>query len=149
MKRLILGSAILSFGLLAQAAEPPKGEFVTGKWAWVQLGATEFPRGPALAPFLLKRKGNHVYGVVDGQGDPKLVVPIEDGKIEGDTLTFYIVHLDDPPMHRLGPYRNRFVGKIQADGNMVVGTWGREPGGPDDGFKGPMTLVGPLDTGGK
>ena len=78
------------------------------------------------------REGNAVWGVICGPCDkPAGVFLIEDGTLEGDTISFFIHHTER---------RNHMKGIIT--GNVMKFTWVRE--GRENEPGGEMTLIGPI-----
>ena len=91
--------------------------------------------------FTLKIRGNSVWGVICGPCRPEGVFLLDDGSFDGETVTFYINHMDTPPSARkFGINRNHMRGKLV--GNVMKFTWVREEA--DDQPGGEMTLIGPI-----
>jgi hypothetical protein len=69
---------------------------------------------------------------------------IDEGRIDGDTITFYINHIDTPPDGaRQGVQRNVMTGKISGspNGNVMRFTWIREQA-PEQTSE--IVMIGPL-----
>ena len=91
--------------------------------------------------FILKVRDNKVWGLICGPCRPEGVFMIDDGSVDGDTMTFYINHLDTPPSARTtGLNRNIMRGTIV--GNVMKFKWVRE--GAEDQPGGEMVLIGPI-----
>jgi hypothetical protein len=58
---------------------------------WVSVGRV------AQQNWILKVRDNTVWGLVCGPCTPVVVAMIDEGRIDGDTITFYINHIDTPP----------------------------------------------------
>ena len=81
---------------------------------WVSVGRT------AQQNWILKVRGNDVWGLVCGPCTP-LVVTMIDGRIDGDTIVFRINHIDTPPNpDRKGIQRNVMTGTITGGNNTNV-----------------------------
>ena len=79
--------------------------------------------------WILKVNDNRVWGLVCGPCTPAVVAMIDEGRIDGDTITFYINHIDTPPdASRQGIQRNVMTGKISGspNANVMRFTWVRE-----------------------
>lgn len=106
---------------------------------WVSVGRT------AQQNWILKVRGNTVWGLVCGPCTPPVVAMIDEGHIDGDTITFYINHIDTPPdAGRQGIQRNVMTGKISGSGNANVMrfTWVREQSPAQGG--GEIVMIGPI-----
>jgi hypothetical protein len=69
---------------------------------------------------------------------------IDEGRIDGDTITFYINHIDTPPdAGRQGIQRNVMTGKITGspNPNIMKFTWVRELS-PNQ--TGEIVMIGPI-----
>jgi hypothetical protein len=105
---------------------------------WVSVGRT------AQQNWILKVRDNKVWGLVCGPCTPSVVAMIDDGRIDGDTIMFYINHIDTPAdTARQGIQRNVMTGKISGSGNANVMrfTWVREQS-PAQG--GEIVMIGPI-----
>jgi hypothetical protein len=81
MKRLVLICAALMVAFTAAMAFAPD---ITGAWS----GAMATPNGDFQISFTFKQDGAKLTGTVTGpQGDP---MPIGDGKVEGDKVSFNV-----------------------------------------------------------
>jgi hypothetical protein len=103
---------------------------------WVAAGRV------AQQNFTLKlRDGNRVWGVICGPCAPDGVFMIEDGRLDGDAISFFIHHIDTPAgAAQTNPRRNLMRGVIT--GNVMKFTWVREGRESEPG--GEMTLIGPI-----
>ena len=114
------------------AASPP----IEGRW--VSVGRT------AQQNWILKVNDNRVWGLVCGPCTPAVVTMIDEGWIDGDTITFYINHIDTPPdAGRQGVQRNVMSGTISGtpNANVMRFTWVRE-GSSTQG--GEIVMIGPI-----
>jgi hypothetical protein len=71
------------------------------------------------------------------------VVAMIDGRIDGNTIMFYINHIDTPPnANRKGIQRNVMTGTITGgdNANVMKFTWV----GEGTGNKGEITMIGPI-----
>jgi hypothetical protein len=103
---------------------------------WVSVGRT------AQQNWILKVRGNDVWGLVCGPCTPAVVAMI-DGRIDGNTIMFYINHIDTPPnANRKGIQRNVMTGTITGgdNANVMKFTWV----GEGTGNKGEITMIGPI-----
>jgi hypothetical protein len=103
---------------------------------WVSVGRT------AQQNWILKVQGNEVWGLVCGPCTPAVVTMI-DGRIDGDTVLFYINHIDTPPSPtRKGIQRNVMTGTITGGNNTNVMkfTWVSE----GSANTGEITMIGPI-----
>ena len=103
---------------------------------WVSVGRT------AQQNWILKVQGNEVWGLVCGPCTPAVVTMI-DGRIDGDTVLFYINHIDTPPSStRSGIQRNVMTGTITggANTNVMKFKWISE-GSTNTGE---ITMIGPI-----
>jgi hypothetical protein len=104
---------------------------------WVAVGRV------AQQNVTLKVRGNKVSGVICGPcDDPDGVFLIEDGALDGNTISFYIHHIDTPvaSVQANGPGRNFMKGTIS--GNVIRFKWVREGRETEPG--GEMVLIGPI-----
>jgi hypothetical protein len=111
----------------AVTSEPaPRGQRLDGRW--VAQGRT------AQQNVTLKlRDGNGVWGVICGPCDkPEGVFLIDDGRFEGDMISFFIHHIDN---------RRNFMQGV-VTGNVMKFKWVRE--GRENEPGGEMTLIGPI-----
>jgi hypothetical protein len=105
---------------------------------WVSVGRT------AQQNWILKVRDNRVWGLVCGPCTPAVVAMIDEGRIDGDTITFYINHIDTPPApDRRGIQRNVMTGKISgsANANVMQFKWVREQSPAQTGE---ITMIGPI-----
>ena len=112
---------------------PPAGP-IAGHW--VSVGRI------AQQNWILKVRGNDLWGLVCGPCTPAVVAMI-DGRIDGDTITFYINHIDTPPApNRKGVQRNVMTGTIAGgdNANILKFTWVSE----GSGNTGEITMIGPV-----
>jgi hypothetical protein len=68
---------------------------------------------------------------------------IDEGSVDGDTVTFYINHIDTPPgPNRQGIQRNVMTGKISGspNANVMKFTWVAE----QSAQTGEITMIGPV-----
>jgi hypothetical protein len=103
---------------------------------WVSVGRT------AQQNWILKVRGNEVWGLVCGPCTPAVVAMI-DGRIDGDTIMFYINHIDTPPNpNRKGIQRNVMTGTITGgdNSNVMKFKWV----GEGTGNTGEITIIGPI-----
>jgi hypothetical protein len=97
---------------------------------WVAVGRV------AQQNLTLKVRGNKVSGVICGPcDDPNGVFLVEDGKLDDNSISFYIHHFDPP-----GLRRNFMTGTIH--GNVMKFKWVRE--GRENEPGGEMTFIGPI-----
>jgi hypothetical protein len=105
---------------------------------WVSVGRA------AQQNWILKVRDNRVWGLVCGPCTPAVVAMIDEGRIDGDTITFYINHIDTPAdAGRQGIQRNVMTGKITGSPspNIMRFTWVREQS-PDQ--TGEIVMIGPI-----
>ena len=103
---------------------------------WVSVGRV------AQQNWILKVQGDEVWGLVCGPCTPTVVTMI-DGRIDGDTITFNINHIDTPPSPtRKGIQRNIMTGTIGAssNANVMKFTWVSE----GTANTGEITMIGPI-----
>jgi hypothetical protein len=120
----------------ASTQAPPPSSSIEGRW--VSVGRT------AQQNWILKVQDGRVWGLVCGPCTPAVVAMIDEGRIDGDTITFYINHIDTPPdAARQGIQRNVMTGKITGspNANVMRFGWVRE-GSP--GQTGEIVMMGPL-----
>jgi hypothetical protein len=113
----------------------PAASAIDGRW--VSVGRV------AQQNLTLKIRGNTVSGVICGPcDDPSGVFLVEDGKVDGTSISFYIHHFDAPPGadQASGLRRNFMKGTIT--GNIIRFTWVRE--GRENEPGGEMLFTGPL-----
>jgi hypothetical protein len=104
---------------------------------WVAVGR----RAPQ--NLTLKVRGGRVFGVICGPcDDPDGVFLVEDGRLDGNAISFYIHHIDTPvaSVQANGPGRNFMKGTIS--GNIMRFTWVREGREREPG--GDMVFTGPI-----
>lgn len=103
---------------------------------WVSVGRT------AQQNWILKVSGNDVWGLVCGPCTPAVVAMI-DGRIDGDTVVFYINHIDTPPsQNRTGIQRNVMTGTITGGDNTNVMKFKWVSEGTTN--TGEITMIGPI-----
>jgi hypothetical protein len=103
---------------------------------WVSVGRT------AQQNWILKAQGSELWGLVCGPCTPAVVTMI-DGHIDGDTVRFYINHIDTPPNpERKGIQRNVMTGTITGgdNSNVMKFKWISE----GSGNTGEITMIGPV-----
>ena len=103
---------------------------------WVSVGRT------AQQNWILKVRGNDVWGLVCGPCTPAVITMI-DGRIDGDTIRFYINHIDTPPNpDRKGIQRNVMTGTITGgdNANVMKFKWVSE----GSANTGEITMIGPI-----
>jgi hypothetical protein len=113
----------------------PASSAIDGRW--VSVGRV------AQQNLTLKVRGNHVSGVICGPcDDPDGVFLVEDGTLDGSTISFFIHHIDTPvaSVQANGPGRNFMKGTIS--GNVMRFTWVREGRESEPG--GEMVFTGPI-----
>jgi hypothetical protein len=117
----------------ASTARPPAAA-VEGHW--VSVGRV------AQQNWILKVRGNEVWGLVCGPCTPAVVTMI-DGRIDGDTIVFYINHIDTPPSaNRTGIQRNVMTGTITGgdNPNIIKFKWVSE----GTSNSGEIAMIGPI-----
>ena len=103
---------------------------------WVSVGRT------AQQNWILKAQGSELWGLVCGPCTPAVVTMI-DGRIDGDTVLFYINHIDTPPSPgRKGIQRNVMTGTITGGDNANVMKFKWVSEGSDN--TGEITMIGPV-----
>jgi hypothetical protein len=120
----------------ANSQAPPPSSSIDGRW--VSVGRT------AQQNWILKVRDGQVWGLVCGPCTPAVVAMIDEGRIDGDTITFYINHIDTPPdAARQGVQRNVMTGKISGspNANVMRFKWIREQA-PEQ--TGEIVMIGPL-----
>ena len=100
---------VLSFAILAS---PLWGANFSGKWLLTRQAATG-SRAPAAIVITLNQVGKEVTGSItpprgDSTGSPDNV-DVYGGKVEGDTISFYLWTGRDKPV------KNKYEGKLNAD----------------------------------
>jgi hypothetical protein len=130
-KILVVGAvALLCMLASAWAAD------VAGKWTAQVPGR----QGTTETTFNFKVEGNKVTGtVVSQQGE----MPISDGKIEGDALTFTVVREFNGNQMKLN-----YKGTVAGDEIKFTREMQMPPGGPGGGGPGPGAGAGPGGPGG-
>jgi hypothetical protein len=119
----------------AATATPSGAPAIDGRW--VSVGRV------AQQNLTLKVRGNRVSGVICGPcDDPYGVFLVEDGKLDGNSISFYIHHFDAPPGAdpASGLRRNFMMGTIT--GNIIRFKWVRE--GRENEPGGEMLFTGPI-----
>ena len=115
---------------------PAKAPVASVEGHWVSVGRT------AQQNWILKVRGNEVWGLVCGPCTPAVVTMI-DGRIDGDTIVFYINHIDTPPSpNREGIQRNVMTGTITGgeNANVMKFKWVSE----GSANTGEITMIGPI-----
>jgi hypothetical protein len=136
-----LTRVVENFELSARPLSPtPAGEakppVASVEGHWVSVGRT------AQQNWILKVRGNDVWGLVCGPCTPAVVTMI-DGRIDGDTIVFYINHIDTPPSsNRLGIQRNVMTGTITGGNNANVMKFKWVGEGTSN--SGEITMIGPI-----
>jgi hypothetical protein len=113
----------------------PAPSAIDGRWVAVGRRAPQ--------QLTLKVRGSRVFGVICGPcDDPDGVFLVEDGKLDGNAISFYIHHIDTPvaSVQANGPGRNFMKGTIA--GNIIRFTWVRE--GRENEPGGEMVFTGPI-----
>jgi hypothetical protein len=88
-------------------------------------------------------RDNRIWGLVCGPCTGDVVAMIDDGRIEGNTITFYIDHIDTPPSaQRKGIQRNVMKGTITNNPNVIKFTYAREDAPDQPG--GEIVMIGPI-----
>jgi len=103
---------------------------------WVSVGRR------AQQNWILKVDGDQVWGLVCGPCTPDVVTMI-DGFVDGDSVHFYVNHIDTPPNpERKGIQRNVMTGTITGadNANVMRFTWV----GEGTGNTGEITMIGPV-----
>jgi hypothetical protein len=103
---------------------------------WVSVGRT------AQQNWILKVDGSEVWGLVCGPCTPGVITMI-DGRIDGDTVLFYINHIDTPANpNRKGIQRNVMTGTITGgvNANVMKFKWVSE----GSSNSGEITMIGPV-----
>jgi hypothetical protein len=132
---VVLSRVTAKRGVAGSAGAPPTAAAIDGRW--VAAGRV------AQQNVTLKVRGNKIAGVICGPcDDPDGVFLIEDGILEGSTISFYIHHIDTPvaSVQANGGGRNFMKGTIV--GNVMRFKWVRE--GRENEPGGEMVLMGPL-----
>ena len=136
-----LTRVVENFELNPQPLPPPpassgKAPAATVEGHWVSVGRI------AQQNWILKVQGNDVWGLVCGPCTPGVVTMI-DGRIDGDTILFYINHIDTPASAtRKGIQRNVMTGTITGgdNTNVMKFKWISE----GSGNTGEITMIGPI-----
>ena len=136
-----LTRVVKDFELTPQPLPPPpassgRAPVAAVEGHWVSVGRT------AQQNWILKVEGSEVWGLVCGPCTPAVVTMI-DGRIDGDTILFYINHIDTPPSGtRKGIQRNVMTGTITGgdNANIMKFKWISE----GSGNTGEITMMGPL-----
>ncbi len=122
--------------LPAAPAGPVKAPVASVEGRWVSVGRT------AQQNWVLKVRGNEVWGLVCGPCTPAVVTMI-DGRIDGDIITFYINHIDTPPSaSRKGIQRNVMTATITGGDNTNVMKFKWVSEGTTN--SGEITMIGPI-----
>jgi len=132
---VVLSRVTAKRAVAGPSAAPPTAAAIEGRW--VAAGRV------AQQNVTLKVRANKISGVICGPcDDPDGVFLIEDGILEGSTISFYIHHIDTPvaSVKTGGPGRNFMKGTII--GNVMRFKWVRE--GRENEPGGEMVLMGPM-----
>ena len=132
---MVLNRVLAKRAVAGSPAAPPTAAAIDGRW--VAAGRV------AQQNVTLKVRGNKISGVICGPcDDPDGVFLIEDGILEGSTISFYIHHIDTPvaSVGTNGGGRNFMKGTIV--GNVMRFKWVREGRETEPG--GEMVLMGPM-----
>jgi hypothetical protein len=142
LRRVVENFEVENFELSAASQpEPPAGgdaskaAAVAGRWV--------SPGRVAQQNWILNVDGNSVWGLVCGPCTPQVVAMI-DGHIDGDTIRFYINHIDTPPSpNRQGIRRNIMTAKlpVPGNGNLMRFNWVSEQTPTNTGE---IVMIGPL-----
>ena len=136
-----LRRVVENFELSAQPLAPlpggsPRPPAAQIEGHWVSVGRI------AQQNWILKVRENELWGLVCGPCTPAVVAMI-DGRVDGDTITFYINHIDTPPaQNRKGIQRNVMTGTIAGgdNANILKFKWVSE----GSGNTGEITMIGPV-----
>jgi hypothetical protein len=132
---MVLNRVLGKRGVATASVGAPKPSDISGRW--VAVGRVSQQN------VTLKVRDNKISGVICGPcDDPDGVFLIEDGILEGDSISFYIHHIDTPyaSVQANGPGRNFMKGTIT--GNVMKFKWVREGRETEPG--GEMVLTGPI-----
>ena len=138
LKRVVenfeLGDRPLPAPPTSAGAASPTASSIQGRWV--------SPGRVAQQNWILNVQGDGVWGLVCGPCTPAVVAMI-DGRVDGDTITFYINHIDTPPnQNRKGIQRNVMTGTIAGgdNTNLLKFKWVSE----GSGNTGEITMIGPV-----
>jgi hypothetical protein len=139
LKRVVedfeLGDRPLPAAQAGAGAEALKSSSIQGRWV--------SPGRVAQQNWILNVQDDGVWGLVCGPCTPAVVAMI-DGRVDGDTVTFYINHIDTPPNpNREVIRRNVMTAKLPAPGspNLMRFTWVSEQ---SPGQTGEIVMFGPM-----
>ena len=135
LARMTLTRVLGKRSAAAPAPAAPRASDIEGRWVAVGRVAQQ--------NVTLKVRDNKISGVICGPcDDPDGVFLIEDGVLDGNTISFYIHHIDTPyaAVQANGPGRNFMKGTIT--GNVMKFKWVRE--GRENEPGGEMVLTGPI-----
>jgi hypothetical protein len=121
---------------VAARAGASKASSIEGHW--VSVGRT------AQQNWILKVQDGTVWGLVCGPCTPAVVAMVDAGRVDGDTVQFYINHIDTPPnAARRGIQRNVMRGKLPepGNGNIMKFTWVAEQSPTQTGE---IVMIGPI-----
>jgi len=113
----------------------PTASSIQGRWV--------SPGRVAQQNWILNVQGDGVWGLVCGPCTPAVVAMI-DGRVDGDTITFYINHIDTPPNpNREVIRRNVMTAKLPAPGspNLMRFNWVSEQ---NPAQTGEIVMFGPM-----
>ena len=136
-----LKRVVENFELGAAPPEPPAGGDATK--AGSVAGRWVSPGRVAQQNWILNVDGNRVWGLVCGPCTPQVVAMI-DGYVDGDTIRFYINHIDTPPSpNSQGIRRNVMTAKlpVPGNGNLMRFNWVSEQTPTNTGE---IVMIGPV-----
>ena len=136
LRRVVENFELSAQPLAPLSGGPPRPPAAQVEGHWVSVGRI------AQQNWILKVRGNELWGLVCGPCTPAVVTMI-DGRVDGDTITFYINHIDTPPVqNRSGIQRNVMTGTITGgdNGNILKFKWVSE----GSGNTGEITMIGPV-----
>ena len=139
LKRVVenfeLGDRPLPAAPASAGAASPTSSSIQGRWV--------SPGRVAQQNWILNVQDDGVWGLVCGPCTPAVVAMI-DGRVDGDTITFYINHIDTPPSpNSQGIRRNVMTAKLPAPGspNLMRFNWVSEQ---NPGQTGEIVMFGPM-----
>ena len=139
LKRVVenfeLGDRPLPAPPTSAGAASPTASSIQGRWV--------SPGRVAQQNWILNVQGDGVWGLVCGPCTSAVVAMI-DGRVDGDTITFYINHIDTPPSpNSQGIRRNVMTAKLPAPGspNLMRFTWVSEQ---NPAQTGEIVMFGPM-----
>jgi hypothetical protein len=123
-------------------AAPPRSSGAASTQPSIE-GRWVSPGRVAQQNWILKVQDGNLWGLVCGPCTPAVVAMI-DGHIDGDTVRFYINHIDTPPSpNRQGIRRNVMTAKLPGpgNGNLMRFNWVSEQTPTNTGE---IVMIGPL-----